>query len=122
MSASPEEVVHSFIEAIDAGDEEVGRMLVADDRWSRLQPWFRSSLTGRHPQISDLVIRDVTAFTSSMPAAGTAAEGYRQGVSVGVTFTLTNADESMHDGPTTWGYVLGRNSDDDGWRIIDNGT
>ncbi|MGW6376139.1 hypothetical protein ACWFRB_08760 [Rhodococcus sp. NPDC055112] len=118
VTATPEEVVRSFIQAINAGDADAGQHLVADDRWSRLQPWFRTSLTGRHPHIDDLTIRNVSAITT----AGTAAEGYQQGMSVPVTFTLSNADESMHDGRTTWGYVLGRNSDDDSWRILDNGV
>ena len=43
-------------------------------------------------------------------------------VFVPVTFTLHGAgDETMPDGPTSWGYLLMRDSDHEPWLIQDNG-
>jgi hypothetical protein len=115
----PVNVVQLWVDAVNAGDEARGQTLVASNRWTGLQGWFQpSSRNGRTPRLDDLKIVEVNTAPQT---EGTAAQGYRFAAAVSVTFNVTDADETMPDGRTTWGYILAREDEGAPWMIVGNG-
>ncbi|MFB9377988.1 hypothetical protein ACFFKU_09990 [Kineococcus gynurae] len=111
-TATPEDVVRAYLGALQDGDAAAATALTAPpyadtDRWP-----------ADPPRIADVVVEPATG----QPTTGTAAQGYAEAVSVRVSFDLHGADETMPDGPTSWGYVLARDDADAPWRIVDAGN
>ncbi len=112
--ASPEHVVRSHLDALDAHDCGAAASLMT--RRARSGSWCGDvagvtdiQVTGRHPK------------RQHDPPPGS-----RQTVTIDVTFGLSwrpfHSDDSLGEGPTEWGYSLVRSSPHDPWRISDQGT
>ena len=113
VGASPEQVVGTYLEAMNAGDVDTINALVVSDYLQRSRSDSRWTVT------------DITIHSAQPESlTNSAAEGWSQAVNVPVTFRTTHApdisipdDEEMY-----WGYLLVRNKDTDPWRIIDQGV
>lgn len=111
-STSPEDVVRTYLQALHRHDESTARALETS-RFTGRSDWAEDP-----PQIDDIEV----GTSLRQDPTGTAAEGHAQAVFVPVTFTLHGAgDETMPDGPTSWGYLLMRDGDQEPWLIQDNG-
>lgn len=94
--ASPTTVVHAFLDALNAHDVEAAKRL--------LSPEFE--VGGPVPEVPE----------------GNGMSGYQQGVQVLTHFDLEQRTVvSMHNGATSWGYMLARESDGDPWLIVSQG-
>lgn len=107
---SPEDVVRSYLGALQDDDAAAAEALVTGSESGG--PWISDP-----PRIEDVVVSEATPEST----VGTAGEGHDEAVFVPVTFDLHGADETMPDGPTTWGYVLVRDGDGP-WRIAGQGS
>ena len=114
--ASPEKVVTAFIDALNAHDCETASQLEATG--VDIAKGWCEDVAG----LSDL--RTSKPFREESQEYGHDAS--QQVVHVGVTFDLDwrwlRSDGSMPEGPTAWGYLLERTSDDAPWRISDQGV
>jgi len=111
-STSPEDVVRSYLGALQRHDESAATSLTTAP-YSGRDDWAADP-----PSIADV---QVSAGFSQSPA-GTAGQGHAEAVFVPVTFTLHGGDVSMPDGPTSWGYLLVPDGDVQPWRIADAGV
>ena len=107
---SPEDVVRSYLGALQDDDESAAAALTTAP-YSERDPWADDPPT----------IEDVEVSGAMSDPSGRAATGYVHSVYVPVTFTLHGADETMSDGPTAWGYRVVRNTDAEVWKIADAG-
>ncbi|OZD78679.1 hypothetical protein CH260_02400 [Rhodococcus sp. 05-2256-B2] len=110
----PAAVVRGWVDAVNAGESSTGESLVADEGWQGMQGWFDAP----RAHLDNL---EIVRVTEEDPTPGTAAEGYRFEAWVSVRFDLTGGDGSMHEGATTWGYILARQESSDPWSIVSNG-
>jgi hypothetical protein len=109
---SPEDVVRTYLQALQRHDESTARALETS-RFASRSDWAEDP-----PQIDDITV----GTSLRQDPTGTAAEGHAQAVFVPVTFTVHGTgDETMPDGRTSWGYLLMRDGDQDPWLIQDNG-
>jgi hypothetical protein len=114
--ASPEKVVAAYIDALNAHDCETA---------SRLEAKGADIAKGWCTDVSELsYVKMSKPYREKPQWSGHAAN--QQVMNVGVTFSLDwrwlRNDASMPEGPTTWGYLLERASDDAPWRIADQGV
>lgn len=113
-SATPEEVVRTYLEASNAHDVATMNALTAGNapRESR----FRRTW----------IVGDVKTYPAAPESAagGSAAEGWRQAVRVDVDMHMVKGDDmNMPDHTDAyWGYILGRQTSSERWRIIDQGV
>lgn len=114
VGASPEQVVQTYLEAMNAWDVDTINALVVRDHLRRSR--FDSRWT-----VSEI---GVATATPESVSGGTAAEGWGQAVRVAVTFRTIHApDITIPEGEQmSWGYLLVRRGDTDPWRIIDQGV
>jgi hypothetical protein len=111
-ATSPEDVVRSYLAALQEHDESAATALTT-------QPYAgRDDWAADPPRIEDVEVSAAVPESTT----GTAGEGHAEAVFVPVTFDLRGADETMPDGPTSWGYVLVRDSDSEAWSIADAGS
>ncbi len=118
-STSPEDVVRTYLGALQEGDEAAAAALTT-------QPYSgRDAWAADPPTIEDVEVSEAI----TQPAAGadgavgeSHAQEHAQAVLVPVTFELRGADTSMPDGPTAWGYTVVRDGDTEAWRIADAGS
>ncbi len=111
-STSPEDVVRGYLGALQERDESAATSLTT-------QPYSgRDGWAADPPIIEDVEVSAAVAHSTT----GTAAEGHAQAVFVPVSFELRGGDETVPDGPTSWGYVLVRDSESEAWRIADAGS
>ncbi len=104
--------MRAYLGALQEHDESTATSLTT-------QPYSsRDDWAGDPPSIENVEVSAAMARSTT----GTAAEGHAQAVFVPVTFDLRGGDESMPDGPTSWGYVLVREGDSEAWRIADAGS
>ena len=111
-ASSPAEVVLAYLGALQAGDVAMARALLTDrfaeetDR--AVDSWFRQEV--RFAQV---------AIGAPVSARGTAtAMRYARSVNVPVRFDLIQAAPvSLPNGPTVWGFTLGRDRGSEPWRI-----
>ncbi|MBD5787486.1 hypothetical protein IF650_15040 [Cellulosimicrobium terreum] len=112
--AAPEQVVDAYTRALAGHDCATASAL-------------------RTPAGSSTWCADVAALTEVQVGAGTVEDPAWSGhtpdqtvVNVPVTFDVEwrafRADGSMDEGPTTWGYLLVRDTTTDPWRIVDEGV
>ena len=111
-STSPEDVVRSYLGALQQGEESTATSLTTDPYAGR-DDWAADP-----PRIEDVQVSPAVPE----PTTGTAAEGHAQAVHVPVTFVVHGADETVPDGRTSWVYVLVRDGDAEAWRIADAGS
>ena len=114
MSASttPQDVVRSYLGALQERDESAAASLTTGP-CATGNAWAADP-----PRIEDVEVSPAVPESTT----GTAGEGYAEAVFVPVTFDLHGADETMPDGPTSWGYVLVRDSGAEPWRIAGAGS
>lgn len=117
-TASPEQVVRLYLDALSVKDVDTAAHLLTPQRARDLSGAADSWFTN----INSLT--DVRVGTARPePLQGTAARGYHHATFVPVDFTLQQKHEySMPNGPTAWGYVLVRNSAKERWLIVDEGV
>lgn len=113
-SASPQQVVRTYLEAQEAKDRGTLEEILLNDRdvpsWTDLL--LRSGAGYR-----DVIIEEPRRDRSGE------ARTWRQGVYVPVEWTVTDGPkDGFSDGRQPWGYLLVRNSDDEPWRIVDQGV
>jgi hypothetical protein len=111
--ASPQEVVRTYVEAINEGDVDTARQLLTPQRAKNVGAQ------------ADSFFDNVNSITKLelLPERPEFGSDYKFAVKIPVTFDLDQKEEmSMPDGPTDWGYLLGRNATNEPWRIYDEGV
>lgn len=111
-ATSPENVVRSYVRALDARDFATSNALgpYGDDHWWSL----------RAPTITGIKVQSVRAM-SAQDRSYSRAKEWKQGVEVDTSanFADWGGIDDGHDQP--WNYILVRNSSTDPWRILDWG-
>lgn len=107
---TPDDVVRAYLQARESGDRSQ-----ALDYWA----------PGNDKAVSDGF--DVSDITVSAPepylTVGTAGKGWAHATSVAAHWTYDSApNDIVSAGPATRWFILGRNSDEEPWRIISAGT
>ncbi|PBI97171.1 nuclear transport factor 2 family protein [Rhodococcus sp. P-2] len=115
--ASPTTVVHAFLDALNAHDVEAAKRLLSPEFEQRFESsadsWFTNIVSITNIEVGDPV--------PQVPE-GNGMSGYQQGVQVLTHFDLEQRTVvSMHNGATSWGYMLARESDTDPWLIVSQG-
>lgn len=111
--ASPQDVVSTYVAALDAHDRHAIAVLTDDD--GTAARWAKDIKTIKDLKITSVLDEDPT--TAGLPA-GTQLRD------VGVTFRVTwnnDDDPSVGSGEMAWGYLLKPNPKT-GWVIVDQGT
>lgn len=109
-SATPEEVVATYLRAVDAHDCATAQALTTSDARDIATGWCREVA-----DLADIEVGD--ALPDSRRRGTTDVE-----VSFDLDWRLFHDDGSLPEGPTTWGYILVRRTPDGPWRITDQGT
>jgi len=115
--ATPEQVVTVFLEALNAHDCGTAKAVVSESAKESVWSWCE--------RVAGLTSVDVgDHVTQRAEYSGRVAP--EEVVYVPVEFDLSwrplRTDGSMDEGPTTWGYLLVRDSPDSPWRIFDQGV
>ena len=116
-SSSPEEVVRTYLRAIDARDFETANRLIADPD-QRLGRWDRPV---RWSGLRDVRLIDEKAAMAGSGGQSTSDE-YAQAWIVSFTGRSEGGDSSLPDEERGWGFIVGRQSDAEVWQIIDQGV
>lgn len=113
-SASPEQVVRAYLAASNAHDVDTMNALVEGDRAGR-ESRFQPTWTMREVKVSP-------ATPDSW--IGDANTTYPEVVHVDVDMHMLKGHDMNFpdDTDTYWGYILGRRSSADPWRIVDQGV
>lgn len=115
--ASPTSVVHAFLDALNAHDVEAAKRLLSPEFEQRME----SSAGSWFTNIVSITNVEVGGPVPQVPE-GNGMSGYQQGVQVVTHFDLEQRTVvSMHNGSTSWGYMLARESDGDPWLIVSQG-
>lgn len=115
--ASPTTVVHAFLDALNAHDVEAAKRSLSPEFEQR----FESSADSWFTNIVSITNIEVGDPLPQVPE-GNGMSGYQQGVQVLTHFDLEQRTVvSMHNGATSWGYMLARESDGDPWLIVSQG-
>jgi len=113
--AAPEDVVHAYTAALAAHDCDTVRALRAPS--AHPSPWCEALSSLTDVSVGAPLPQD--ARGAGLPATADV-------VQVPVTFTVDwrpfRDDGSLDEGPTTWGYVLVRETARDPWRVADEGV
>ncbi len=118
-STSPEDVVRTYLGALQEGDEAAAAALTTQP-YSGRDAWAADPPTIEDVEVSGAITQ---AAAGAHGAVGEShAQEHAQAVLVPVTFELRGADTSMPDGPTAWGYILVRDGGTEAWRIADAGS
>ncbi|WP_432489429.1 DUF4829 domain-containing protein [Kineococcus sp. SYSU DK018] len=118
-STSPEDVVRTYLGALQEGDQAAAASLTTQP-YSRRDAWAADPPTIEDVEVSEALTQPAAGAEGA--AGESHAQEHAQAVFVPVTFELRGADTSMPDGPTAWGYVLVRDGDTETWRIADAGS
>ena len=107
-----------YLTALDSHDIATARELLsakhADEVDHYADSWFRNI---------DSIKNIVTTESGFPPAAHPPGQGYAETAAVQAQFDLRQKTiGSFSDGPVSWGYILGRNSDSDHWVITSEGN
>ena len=105
-SATPDQVVRAYADAVHAGDCETAGALVADSS----QSWCGNV---------DITALEVTERTQE-PKATESGDGPII-ERVWVTLTTSGGDGSLADGEQMWSYLLDHTGPNGAWRIYDQG-
>jgi hypothetical protein len=115
--ATPEQVVTAYLTALKAHDCDTAKALTIPSDRDNTKAWCTDvgSLSAVHVRTHH---DERPKWSGRSPS--------EQVSNVPVTFVLDwrrfHNDGSMDEGPTTWGYLLARDSTDSPWRIFDQGT
>jgi hypothetical protein len=116
--AAPD-VVRAYLAALNTHDITTAASLLTSRHAHLVEAEADSWFTN---VISIVDVKTGAAAEQTGDRASPYTAGYRDVVRVGVTFTLEQKHvASMDNGPTSWGYVLVRNSDAQPWLIADEG-
>lgn len=115
--APPGQVVAAFIDALNAHDCETAAELATSEHRSSATSWCSDV-----DRLRDVRIHDPRREQPEWVGRG--AEEHVEAVQVefDLDWRWFRSDGSMPEGPTTWGYVLVRDSDTDPWRILGQGV
>ena len=124
--ASPEEVVASYVDALNVHDCDTAVALAAESHQESTRRWCRSvagltKLQVGNPVVEPSAISQRSDLTSSATAAD-ATDVVRVPVTFDVKWRLFRSDASMTEGTTDWGYVLMRESPTAPWRLVGEGN
>lgn len=115
--ASPTSIVRAFLESLNAHDVEAAKRLLSPEFEQR----FESTVDSWFTNIVSITNIEVGDPLPQVPE-GNGMSGYQQGVQVLTHFDLEQRTVvSMHNGATSWGYMLARESDGDPWLIVSQG-
>lgn len=117
VEATPEQVVGAYLDALNAHDCETAEALAIDGAQDSAKAWCED--------IGSLTAVEVADATMDRPedSGHSATEVVaRVPVAFNLTWRPLHGDVSMAEGPTTWGYLLIRDSSDSAWRIVDQGV
>lgn len=115
--STPEEVVQTYVDAMRARDRSTMHTILLRDEY--LMPTWTDSFLGHDRALEDVTITPHREW--SRP--GTQAQHHRHAVYVPVEMSWSRETGRYgHPLPTTWGYVLVRDSTDEPWAIIDMGV
>lgn len=116
LDASPEQVTSTYLDALNAHDCDTVEALATADHDSA-RSWCRNVSGLTRIRIGEHVVE---------PPEHSGHSASQEVVAVPVTFDLNwrpfRSDGSMPEGPTTWGYLLVRDSEHPSWRIFDQGV
>ncbi len=116
-SATPEQVVTAYLEALNAHDCENAASVMSDGAKDQASSWC--------DDVSSLTAVEVKAHSVERPQWSGHAPS-EEVVNVPVTFNLNwrpfHNDGSIGQGATPWGYLLVRQTPDSPWRIFDQGN
>ena len=115
-SASPATVVRTYLLALNAHDRSTAEKLLAPGHRTVVEREVDSPLTD---------VRGITHIQIGTVSrqAGQGPYAHWDIVDVVVHFDLSQYhSESMPNGPTDWGYLVGRAQPSDPWRIVDEGV
>jgi hypothetical protein len=114
--ASPATVVRAYLAALNAHDRSTAVRLLAPRHRAIVETEIDSPLTN---------IRSITHIRigTVSPQGGQGPDARFEIVDVSVRFDLSQyRAESMPNGPTDWGYLVGRAHASYPWRIVDEGV
>lgn len=115
--ATPENVIRTYIRALDAHDCVTAEALVTDDMRSGAKSWCRNVAHLSRVDINRHVVEQLQDSGRSV---------HEEVANVPVTFDLDwrlfHNDASMDEGRTVWGFLLVRDSTSAPWRVFDQGT
>ncbi|WP_432535757.1 hypothetical protein [Kineococcus arenarius] len=121
-STSPEDVVRTYLGALQEGDQAAATSLTTRP-YSGRDLWAADPPTIEDVEVSEATTEPTAGAEGAAGAVGEShAQEHAQAVFVPVTFELHGADTSVPDGPTAWGYLLVRDGDAEAWRIADAGV
>lgn len=115
---APAEIVRMYLAALDAHDITNAKELLSRSHAEEVDhyadSWFRNI---------DSINNISTTESGYPPGAHPPGQGYAQTAAVRAEFDLHQKKiGSFSDGPNSWGYILGRNSDSEHWVIISEGN
>lgn len=119
--AAPDQVVLTFLDAIDVGDYTTAKAMLAPSQWFELQtpPWYEPSFApsylGNICRVSGTTVDSI----ATEPSWASGQQAFRELVQVQVTYDLElkHTDPLDEGGKTTDRYTLGRNANKDPWTI-----
>jgi hypothetical protein len=112
-ASDPENIVADFIAALNAHDTDAAKRLLTARQAQQITGAADSWLTN---------VKSITNVTIG-EATPERRDDYKQAVKVPVEFDLDQRQAtSLPNGHISWGYLLVRNSDEDPWRIDDQGV
>ena len=115
--ATPEQVVTAYLEALDSHDCDTAEAVMTEGAKESAKSWCEDVTNLTDVDVQDHFMERPKDSGHSWPA---------EVANVPVAFKLNwrhfHNDGSMDEGPTTWGYLLVRNSAESPWRIFDQGT
>ncbi len=115
--ASPEQVVSAYLDALNGHDCDTAEALMTTTAADHARSWCHD--------VASLEGVDVQGHVTERPEwSGHVApdEVVRVAVTFDLSWRLLRNDGSMNEGPTTWGYLLARDSASSPWRIFDQGV
>lgn len=113
--ATPEQVVTAYLDALKAHDCDTAEAVMAEG--AKDKSWCEkvATLTGVDVKHHVMEPPEYSGRTAPEEVANVP-------VAFNVNWRPLRNDNSMDEGPTTWGYLLVRDSASSPWRIVDQGT
>ncbi len=117
-SASPRQVVATYLEALDAHDfETAGQLLAPGFREHAEETWFDDVDT-----VTDVEVGRPFQENPKWSGNPPGVEVMNVPVTFDVQWRWLHNDGSMEEGRTEWGYLLERSGPSAPWRIFDDGS
>ena len=114
--ASPEQVVTVYLDALNAHDCDAAEALMTAGAEGSARAWCNDVAS-----LTDVVVEGHVLERPEYSGHSDPEEVANVPVSFDLSWRPLHDDGSMAEGPTTWGFLLVRDSDGSPWRIFDQG-